>query len=305
MPDKKLARRMRLLRRNWMYYVFLAPALVYLLVFSYIPLYGIQIAFKRFSPGLGILGSPWAGFYHFSTFFNSYQFFTLIKNTLGLSLYMLAANAPIPVVLALLLHYCVFNRFKKFTQTITYAPYFISMVVLVGMIIVLLSLNGPVNQFIMRLGGERIFFMGKPELFRHIYVWSGVWQRTGWSSIIFIATLTSVSPELHEAAIVDGANKLQRIIHIDLPSIMPTFIILMILNTGQVMSLGFEKAFLMQNSVNIEVSEIISTYVYKVGLGNAQFSYSTAIGIFNNAVNFILLISVNKIARHISGTSLW
>jgi putative aldouronate transport system permease protein len=218
---------------------------------------------------------------------------------------MLLANAPIPIVLALLLHYCVFSKFKKFTQTITYAPHFISMVVLVGRVIVLLSMNGPVNQFIMKLGGERIFFMGKPELFRHIYVWSGVWQQAGWGSIIFIATLTSVSPELHEAAVVDGANKLHRIIHIDLPSLMPTFIILMILNTGHIMSLGFEKAFLLQNSVNIEVSEIISTYVYKVGLGNAQFSYSTAIGIFNNVINFALLISVNKIARHISGTSLW
>jgi putative aldouronate transport system permease protein len=288
-----------------MHYVFLLPALVYLLIFSYIPLYGIQIAFKRFTPGLGIFGSPWVGFLHFKTFFTSYQFWTLLKNTLGLSLYMLVASTPIPVILALLLHYCVFNKFKKITQTITYAPHFISMVVLVGMILVLLSLNGPVNQFIMKLGRERIFFMGKPELFRHIYVWSGVWQRAGWSSIIFIATLTSISPELHEAAIVDGANKLQRIIHIDLPGIMPTFIVLLILNTGQVMSLGFEKAFLMQNSVNIEVSEIISTYVYKVGLGNAQFSYSTAIGIFNNVINFALLISVNRIARHISGTSLW
>jgi len=288
-----------------MYYLFLLPALVYLLIFSYVPLYGIQIAFKRFTPGLGIFGSPWVGFSNFITFFGSYQFSTLLINTLSISFYMLIASAPVPVILALLLHYCVFNKFKKITQTITYAPHFISMVVLVGMIIVVLARDGPVNQLIVRLGGEKYFFMGKPELFRHIYVWSGIWQNTGWSSVIFIAVLTSVSPELHEAAIVDGANKLQRIIHIDLPSLMPTFIILLILNTGQLMSVGFEKAFLMQNSVNIEYSEIISTYVYKVGLGNAQFSYSTAIGLFNNTINFILLISVNRISRIFSGTSLW
>ena len=288
-----------------MYYVFLLPALAYLAIFCYVPLYGIQIAFKRFTPGLGIFGSPWVGFRNFTAFFTSYQFFTLLKNTLSLSLFMLLANTPIPVILALLLHYCKFNKFKKFTQTITYAPHFISMVVLVGMVIVLFSMNGPVNQLIMKLGGERIFFMGKPELFRPIYVWSGVWQQTGWSSIIFIATLTSISPELHEAAIVDGTNKLQRIIHIDLPGLAPTFIILLILNTGHLMSVGFEKAFLLQNSVNIEVSEIISTYTYKVGLGNAQFSYSTAIGLFNNTINFILLITVNKISGFFSGTSLW
>jgi len=288
-----------------MYYVFLLPAIAYLAIFSYVPMYGIQIAFKKFTPGLGILGSPWIGFQHFTTFFNSYQFWSLLTNTLALSFYMLIANAPIPVILALLLHYCVFGKFKKFTQTITYAPHFISMVVLVGIILEFLSLDGPVNQFVMKLGGEKFFFMGKPELFRHIYVWSGVWQQAGWSSIIFIATLTSISTELHEAAIVDGANKLQRIIHIDVPCILPTFIILMILNTGYLMSVGFEKAFLLQNSVNIQVSEIISTYTYKVGLGNAQFSYSTAIGLFNNTINFILLISVNRLSRYFSGTSLW
>lgn len=298
---------LRQLKKNWALYLFVAPSILYVLIFNYIPLYGIQLAFKEFSAADGIWGSRWIGLAQFERFFTSYQFWTLLKNTLVLSLYSLCMNFPVPIVLALLLNYSVNLRFKKFTQTVTYAPYFISVVVLVGMINVFFSPQGPVNQ-ILRLFGvtqETVLFMGNVSYFKHLFVLSGVWKQAGWGSIIYIATLAGVSPELHEAAIVDGANKLDRILHIDLPTIMPTAVIMLIMNVGQIMSLGFEKAFLLQNDINIEVSEIISTYVYKVGIQNAQYSYSTAIGLFNNVVNFILLITVNRVSKRLSGSSLW
>ncbi len=305
---RKPAKRRLLKRicRNWVLYLFVLPSVLYIIIFNYVPLYGIQLAFKNFSAAEGIWGSPWVGFDHFERFFQSYQFWDLIRNTLTLSIYSLCMNFPIPIILALLLNYSVNPKFKKFTQTITYAPYFISVVVLVGMINVFFSPDGPINQILMIFGMEEpILFMGNPSYFKHIFVWSGVWRQAGWGSIIYIATLAGVSPELHEAAIVDGANKLQRIFHVDLPSIIPTAVIMLIMNVGNIMSLGFEKAFLLQNDINIGVSEIISTYVYKVGIQSAQYSYSTAIGLFNNCVNFILLISVNQASKRLSGSSLW
>jgi len=289
-----------------MLYLFVLPVVVYYFIFHYIPIYGVQIAFKNFIAIKGIMGSPWVGFIHFTRFFNSYHFWTLIGNTLGISAYQLLAGFPVPIILALMLNYVHRASFKRFVQTVTYAPHFISTVVLVGMIMIFLSpRNGLVNTFIKGVGFEPIFFMGEPGWFKSLYVWSGVWQNAGWGSIIYIATLAGVNPELYEAAIVDGASKFQRILFIDIPSIIPTATILLILNLGRIMSVGFEKVFLMQNDLNLESSEIIATYVYKTGLLGAQFSFSSAVGLFNNLINFLLLVFVNRMARKYSSTSLW
>ncbi len=302
--SKSLNRVARSIRRNWVLYLFLVPTLAYLILFHYWPMYGVQIAFKNFKPARGIEGSEWVGFKHFDKFFRSYMFSDLLKNTVILSLYQIAISFPFPILLALLLNYCVSQRLKKTTQMVTYAPHFISTVVLVGMLMVFLADSGVMNQILIKFGLQPRNFLSDASMFRHIYVWSHVWQRTGYASVIYIAALSGVSPELHEAAIVDGANKLQRMWHIDLPAIMPTAIILLIMNTGNMLSLGFEKVYLMQNDLNLSVSEIISTYVYKIGLLNAQFSYSTAIGLFNNAVNLVILLLVNKLSDKLTGTSL-
>ncbi len=294
------------LRENWDLYIFILPALVYFILFHYGPMYGVQIAFKDFMPVRGILGSPWVGLKHFQRFFETYLFWTVLRNTIVLAFYQLVAAFPIPIILALMINQVRTRWFKKTVQTVTYAPHFISMVVLVGMMSVLLSPRaGIVNQMIRGLGGETVFFMARARYFRHLYVWSGVWQTTGWSSIVYLAALSTISPDLHEAAIVDGATKLQRIWHIDLPGILPTAVVLLILNAGNVMRLGFEKAFLMQSALNLETSEIIQTYVYKLGLLNAQFSLSAAVGLFNNVINLTLLLTVNYIAKKVGQTSLW
>ena len=290
--------------RNWVLYLFLLPTLIYLLIFNYWPMYGVQIAFRNFNPTKGIWGSPWVGMKNFDKFFHSYMFKDLLTNTIVLSVYQIVASFAFPILLALLLNYCVSNKLRKVTQMVTYAPHFISTVVLVGMLNVFLSESGIINHLLNLLGLRSVPFLSEAGMFRHIYVWSHIWQRTGYNSVIYIAALAGVNPELHEAAIVDGANKLQRILHIDLPAIMPTAIILLIMSTGNMLSLGFEKVYLMQNDLNLGVSEIISTYVYKIGLLNAQYSYSTAIGLFNNVINLIVLLTVNKIADKVSGTSL-
>jgi len=286
-------------------YIFLLPCLLYTLIFSYVPLYGLQIAFKEFRASMGIWGSPWVGLRHFKRFVTSYSFFELFRNTLALTVYALLAGFPVPIILSLLLNYTVFPGLKKFTQTLTYAPHFISIVVMVGMIQVFFAQNGPINSIMVAFGQTRQSFMGKPELFRSIYVWSGIWQNAGWSSIIYIAVLSGVSQELHEAAMIDGASKVRRIIAIDIPALIPTATILLILQFGNLMSVGFEKAFLMQNNVNLSVSEVISTYVYKIGILSAQYSYASAVGLFNNIINFILLICINKFAKVRTETSLW
>lgn len=290
--------------RNWVLYLFLLPTLIYLLIFHYWPMYGVQIAFRNFKPTKGIWGSPWVGMKNFDKFFHSYMFKDLLTNTIVLSVYQIVASFAFPILLALLLNYCVSNKLRKVTQMVTYAPHFISTVVLVGMLNVFLSESGIINHLLNLLGLRSVPFLSDAGMFRHIYVWSHIWQRTGYNSVIYIAALAGVSPELHEAAIVDGANKLQRILHIDLPAILPTAIILLIMSTGNMLSLGFEKVYLMQNDLNLGVSEIISTYVYKIGLLNAQYSYSTAIGLFNNVINLVVLLTVNKIADKVSGTSL-
>ena len=297
---------MRRVLRGRQLYLLLLPTLVFILIFRYIPMYGVIIAFKDFKPYLGMLGSEWVGFKHFIRFFNAPSFWAVITNTVSLSAYRLAAEFPIPIVLALAMNILPSPRIKKSVQFITYVPHFISTVVIVGMLNVFLSKNfGLVNHFIAAIGGERAFFLGVPKLFQSLYVWSGVWQNAGWASIIYLAALSSVDPQLHEAAIVDGATLWQRIIKIDIPGILPTVVILLILNVGRIMSLGFEKAYLMQNALNLQKSEIITTYVYKVGLLNAQFSFGAAVGLFNAAINCILLVAVNRAAKSLGQTGLW
>lgn len=293
-------------KRRWQLYVLLTPALLYFAIFRYGPMYGLQLAFRDFMPNLGISGSEWIGLENFRRFFNSYHFEVLLKNTLTLSLYQLLVGFPLPILLALSLHALENKKVAKCIQTIVYAPYFISTVVLVGMINIFFSMNGGlVNSLLALLGKEQILFLGKASYFPSLYVWSGVWQSTGWSAIIYLAALSSVNPELHEAAKIDGAGRFQRILHIDIPHIVPTIITLLILNAGKIMSVGFEKAYLMQNSLNLEKSEIISTYVYKVGLLEGQYGFSTAVDIFNAVINCVLLVLVNWLSKKVSGSSLW
>lgn len=297
---------MKAFRRDWSLYLFCVPGIILTFIFSYIPMYGVQIAFKRFNGKAGIWGSPWVGFYNFQRFFDSPYFSSTIVNTLLLSLYGLVVSFPIPILLALMLNSFRHEKYRKVIQTVTYAPNFISTVVMCGMLMLFLSPTvGIINNVIKMFGGEAVNFMAKKEYWRHIYTWSGVWQSMGWNSVIYFAALSGISPELHEAAKCDGATKFQLIRYIDFPSILPTATVLLIMNCGSVLSVGFEKAFLLQNDLNLGVSEIISTYVYKVGLINNDMSYSTAIGLFNTVINLVLLIIVNKAADKLSGNSLW
>ncbi len=300
------AKTWRLMKRNWLLYVFLLPAALYIAIFHYGPMYGLQIAFRDYKAVNGIWGSKWVGLKWIKTFMDTPRFWMIFKNTLGISLYSLV-SFPFPIILAVFLNNVRNVRRKKFVQTVTYMPHFISTVVLVGMLSMFLSpRNGIVNLLVGLFGGSSdTYFMGQADYFPHIYVWSGIWQGMGWGSIIYVAALAGVDQELHDAAQVDGANKLQRIWHIDLPSILPTIIIMLILRLGHIMGVGYEKVYLMQNSLNITSSEVISTYVYKMGLQDQRFSYSAAIGLFNNVINFIVLIVANKTADKVSGSSLW
>ncbi|MCM3272733.1 ABC transporter permease [Paenibacillus elgii] len=292
--------------KNWELYLFIAPAFLYFLVFQYGPMYGIQIAFKNFTPSKGILGSNWVGFAHFERFFNSYYFWELLWNTLSLSLYELVIGFPLPIILALAFNEVRNGFFKKSVQTITYAPHFISVVVMAGMVITFLSpSSGIIVKFIGLLGIDAPAFLTDPNWFKTVYVMSGVWQNAGWGTIIYLAALSGVDPQLHEAAIVDGASRFKRVIHINLPTIIPTITILLILNVGNILGVGYEKVLLLQNPLNMNSSDVISTFVYRSGLVNAQYSFSTAVGLFNSLVNAILLITVNKIAKRTSETSLW
>ncbi|MBR6300022.1 MAG: sugar ABC transporter permease [Clostridia bacterium] len=308
MSTKPSAGLMKRFRRkvlsNWMLYLFVLPTLAYIVIFHYLPLYGIQIAFRNYKPARGIWGSDWVGFKYFIKFFNSYNFYEIVRNTLVIS-FMEMLMFPMPILLALVLHYTPIAWLRKFTQSVTYAPYFISVVVLCGMVVAFFSQSGIINQISLKLGGQAVDYMNFPKYWRALYVGSGVWRQTGYSAVIYIAALAGVSPELHEAAIVDGANRMQRIWHIDIPGILPTIVILLILRCGRVMSVGFQKAYLLQNDLNLEVSEIISTYVYKMGLQKGQYSLSTAVGLFNNVINFLLVISVNKAANVLTGSGLW
>lgn len=294
----------------WQLYIFLLIPFVYIIAFKYIPMAGLQLAFKKYKLSLGIWGSQWVGMVNFNKFFKSYQFARVITNTLRISFYSIFVGFPFPIIFALLLNSVENQHLKKTVQTITYMPHFISTVVLVGMLIKVFNPNyGIYGQISKALTGQVPYdLLATGSGFTHLYVWSGVWQNFGWDSIMYLAALTAVDPELHEAAQIDGASRIQRIWHIDLPAILPTITIMLIMRAGSVMSVGFEKVYLMQNDLNLVASEIISTYEYKRGLASgsaSDFGLSTAIGLFNSSINLLLLVIVNHISRKISENSLW
>lgn len=293
-------------KKHWQFYIIILLPLLYLIIFKYIPMFGLQIGFKQYRVSRGIWGSEWVGLKHFIRFFSSPSSLQVIWNTIALSLYSILISFPFAIILAVSLNEAASKRYKKFTQMITYMPYFISTVVLVSMIIQFTDTRmGLINHFIGLFGMKPVNFMAKPELFRHIYVWTNVWQTTGYNAIIYLAALTTIDPQLYEAAKVDGCTRIQKILHIDLPGIRSTVVILLILNMGYVMSIGFEKAYLMQNGLNLQTSEIISTYIYRIGLINSDFSFSTAVGFFNSIINLVLLLTVNKLARRTGESGLW
>ncbi|WP_371263691.1 ABC transporter permease [Paenibacillus sp. UNC496MF] len=293
-------------KRHWQLYLLVLLPLAYLIIFKYIPMYGAQIAFRDFSPVKGILGSDWAGLKHFRTFFESPNFWVLIKNTLVISLYSLLVGFPAPILLALALNEVRGMRFKRLVQMVTFAPYFISTIVMVSMIILFLSPRlGFVDHILNAFGMESVNFMGVPNYFSSIFVWSNVWQGIGYGAVIYLAALSGINVDLYEAARVDGASRIRKVWHIDLPGIMPAATVLLILNVGQIMNVGFEKIYLMQNPLNTSASEVISTYVYKIGLLGANFSFSAAVDLFNSVINLILLLTVNYAARRLSESSLW
>ena len=286
-------------------YLLMLPSVIIFLLFTYYPMYGVIIAFKDFTPADGILGSPWVGFKHFIQYFNSYQFGLTIRNTIVISLYTILVTFPLPIALALMCNQIRSKWFKKFFQVSTYLPHFISTVVMCGMLILFLSPStGIIAKLVGILGFELPNLMGSARAFPSIYVWSEAWQHVGWDSILYIATLSAVDPTLYEAATVDGASKWKKMIHIDVPALLPTATVMFILRMGSVMSVGFEKIYLLQNTLNSSTSEIISTYVYKMGFISNQYSLSSAIGLFNNVINLALLLLVNQISKKLSDTSL-
>ncbi len=297
----------RVLQRRQLY-LLLALPLVYLIIFSYIPMFGVQIAFKNYTPARGIWGSEWVGFKYFIRFFKSYQFTGIIRNTLIVSIYQIVVSTPSAIILALLINAAECKWFKKTIQTVTYIPHFISVVVLIGMINQIFNpiagIYGSAYSMLFHKAAPNI--LGIPKAFYHTYVWSEIWQNTGWSSIIYVAALASSDQALHEAAQIDGASRFKRMIYIDLPVIVPTMVILLIMKCGQIMSVGYTKTLLMQNSFNISYSEVISTYVYKVGLGtNGNYSYGTAVDLFNSVINILLIYIMNFISKKVSEESLW
>ena len=305
MPGKKLAIRIKKLIPL---YIMLSPAVVCTLIFNYYPMYGAQIAFKDYKLALGIEHSPWVGLKHFIAFFQSYNFSRIMRNTITLSIYSIFASFLIVIILSLSLHCLRGDMIRKMVQTVVYIPHFISTVVIVGIILRMFNPNlGTLSKLIQSMGSTNRDLMGVNSAFPHIYVWSNIWQNAGWGTIIYLATLSGIDPQLHEAAIVDGATRLQRVRHIDIPAIIPIAIIILIMDCGKIMDVGFEKILLMQNSLNISSSEVISTYVYKVGIatGRPNYSMSSAIGLFNSIINFLLIIIVNSISKSLKQNSLW
>lgn len=293
------------IRKNYQLYIILLPSLAYFIIFHYWPMYGVQIAFRNFIPARGIWGSEWYGLYHLQRFFNSYSSKIVIGNTIKLSLFSLIAGFPFPIILALMLNELRSKKFMKTLQLISYLPHFISTVALTSMIMIMFTTRGVYNVIRAYFGAEAINLLTDANKFVWLYVISGIWQGAGWGSIIYFAALSNIDVQLHEAAIMDGANKVQRIWHIDLPGIVPIIVIQLILSCGGIMSVSWEKVFLLQNPLNLSTSEVISTYVYKMGLLNMDYSYSSAIGLFNSVINLIMLVAVNTIARRISEYSLW
>lgn len=298
----------RMIIQNWDLYLLILPTVVFFIIFKYVPMYGVQIAFRDFVPADGIWGSEWVGWDNFRRFFTYPLFKDSIINTVTLSFLNQFINFPFPIILALLLNQCETAWYKKTVQTISYAPYFISVVVLVGILQFFLSpVSGPINAIIKACGGNAINFMGEPGMFKWIYVFSDTWQNSGYNAIIYIAALAGISPEYYEAAMVDGATKFKRMLYIDIPFLMPTVCVLFILGAGRIMSMGFEKAFLMQNSLNAQKSEIIATLVYKFGLLNSDFGMSTAVSLFNTVINLVFIVTVNWVTGKLSSgeNSLW
>ncbi len=293
------------IRQHYILYIMLLISVVWIIVFKYIPMYGIIIAFQNFSIRKGYFGSEFVGLKHFIRFFNSSMFTNLLGNTLILSIYTMVANFICPILLALMINEVDNKRFKKAFQMVSYIPHFISTVIVVSMLQRLFSMEGLFNNILAFLGAGRASFFGNVQYYRHLYVWSGVWAGVGYGTVIYIAALSKVDVELYDAAKIDGATRFQKVKYIDLPSILPTITILLILSVGSIMNVGFEKSYLMQNNTNLRVSEIISTYVYKVGLISSQYSFSAAVDFFNSVVNVILLVLVNYIAGKVSETSLW
>jgi len=295
------------LKRNYDLYLMVVPAVVVIFIFNYIPMYGIQIAFKNFKPIKGIWDSTWVGMKWFERFFNTSYFETLFTNTLLLSLYSLLVAFPIPILLALLLNQFRSEKVKRTLQTVSYAPHFISTVVMVGMLTIFLSpSSGLYGHMARALGFEADNLLGMSGAFRSIYVWSDVWQHTGWDSIIYIAALSAIDPQMYEAATLDGATRMQKIWYLEIPMLMATVSILLIMRVGNLMTVGFEKVYLLQNNLNVSTSEVFATYVYKVGLtGSPQYSYSAAVNLFSTMINLVMLTTCNFVVRKLSQTSLW
>lgn len=294
------------IRRNYDLYLLFFPSLAYFIIFKYVPIYGILLAFKNFKPPLGIIGSDWVGLKHFVRFFSSYDFTRLLGNTLGISILQIVIGFPVPILLALIINEIGNKKYKKILQTVTYAPHFISVVVLVGILMIFLSpRTGIINHIVVALGGTDTNYMGEAGWFKPIYVFTDIWQHAGYRAVIYIAALSAVDVELYDAAYIDGCGRFRKMIHIDIPSIMPMVIILLIMQCGRIMNIGFEKVLLMQNSLNISSSDIIQTYVYKHGLEGGEFSYATAVELFNNVINLILILTVNKLGKVLTNNSLW
>ena len=293
--------------KAWQLYVLLIPALLWAVIFAYYPMYGVVIAFKDYKIRAGILGSPWADpiLKYFQQFFSTSIALNAIKKNNVIIMESLVIAFPIPIIFALLLNQIQGNRIKKTIQTISYAPYFMSNVVVVSIISVFFAANGVVNNLVTSAGGKETLFTSLPEWFRTLFIGSNIWQTMGFNAVIFIAALTAISPDYYEAATIDGASRFQRILYIDIPMILPTIILMLILQIGNIMNVGYEKAYLMQNGSNTIVSELISTYVYKVGLQTAQYSFATAVGLFNSVVNFIILVTANFIAKKVSDISIF
>ena len=303
----RASRLWRAIAKNWGLYLLIAPSFILLLFFTYFPMYGVQIAFKDYNLMAGITRSPWADpwYKYFQRFFNSYQSELVIKNTLLLGLYSIAAGYPIPILLGLLINQMRPGKFRRVYQTVTYIPHFISTVVLVGMLNIMLSpSSGLIGAIYKLFGAQAHNLLASPRLFPSLYVWSDVWQNAGWDAIVYLAALASVDPNLYEAATVDGAGKRQKMLYIDLPMLLPMSCVMLILRAGGIMNVSFEKAYLMQNDLNLSVSEMISTYVYKLGIINSQYSLSAAVNLFNTLVNLALLLLVNQITRHLGDTSI-
>lgn len=292
-------------KRNKMIYLLTVPVVLYYLIFHYAPLYGAMIAFKDYSAGLGIVGSPWVGFKHFEAFFNDVYFMRILKNTILINMYELIFAFPIPIILALLINELRNVKFKKTVQTIIYMPHFVSIMVICGLVLDFTSRNGLINDIIFFLGGERSNIMLNEALFKPVYILSGIWQEAGWGTIIYLSALTSIDQQLYEAAKIDGAGRLRQTLNITIPGIMPTIVIMLILRIGSMMNVGFEKIILLYNPTIYSTADVISSYVYRRGLQDFNYSFSSAVGLFNSAINFMLIIATNKISRKVNETSLW